>query len=633
MATRQSQRVCIYLLLLLISYASADVIPPVSIKLAKKPVFLANSGPVTYITRDQIAATGVTSLTQALQNLGGVQLHDMSGTGSQVLLSLRGFGANAGSNTLLLINGIPVTNPDLAPPDLNAIPLSEIESIEIISGSESVLYGDQAVGGVINIITRAQAKDQAGIICQAGSYDLRACDILLHHVNRFINLTVTANKYHSDNYRHHNQYDQNQVFSNLDYGYQTGSVNMNLSAVNEYMQYPGALTAQQVRQNRTQAANDMDYFKDWNSFVQLHHKQTLNTDWHMETDFAYRMLQGSGVLSLPFAQSRTVYYLKPQLKGTWNNVRLTTGFDIQDDRYHLRSMLGLSEDSHQKYGLFTMAKYPVNERLTLSAGLRGAQQNSYLRSFVNDDEVNRALATTIGLNYALVPDTNLYLRRAGSFRFPKADESASAFNGLRTQRGNAYETGAEINREKYDGKLELYQLNLTDEIAFDPTQTPLTPFGTNRNLDPTVRRGLTLAGKKHIAEKVTLDGQYNYVNAVFASGSDRNKRIPLVSAHVMRAGVMYDLNEFWHLYPEIIFTGDQYADNDNANVAGKIGGYTIYNVNIRYERKHFNASLRINNIFNKYYYLYTVYQPSLSSEYFYPAPDRNISLTLGYTFA
>ncbi len=633
MATMQNQRVCIYLLLLLISHASADVIPPVSIKVAKKPVFLANSGPVTYITRQQISATGVTSLAQALQNLGGVQLHDMSGTGSQVLASMRGFGANAGSNTLLLINGIPVTNPDLAPPDLNAIPLSEIESIEIISGSESVLYGDQAVGGVINIITRAQAKEQAGIICQAGSYDLRSCDVLLHHVNRLINLTVTANKYHSDNYRHHNNYDQNHVFSNFDYGYQTGAVNVNLSAVNEFMQYPGALTAQQVRQNRTQEANDTDYFKDWNGFIQLHHTQNLNADWHFNTDFAYRTMQGSGVLSLPFAQSRSIYYLKPQLKGVWNNLLLTSGFDIQDDHYHLRSLLGLSEDSQQKYGLFAIAKYPVNERLTLSAGMRGAQQNSYLKSFVNDNEHASAFSTTVGLTYALMSDTSLYLRRAGSFRFPKADENASAFNGLRTQRGNAYETGAEINRDNYSGKIELYQLNLTDEIAFDPTQTPLTPFGTNRNLDPTVRRGLTLAGKNHIAEKIILDGQYNYVNAVFASGSDRNKRIPLVSAHVLRAGVMYDLNEFWHLYPEVIFTGDQYADNDNANVAGKLGGYTIYNFNIRYERKHFNASLRINNIFNKYYYLYTVFQSTLNSEYFYPAPDRNISLTLSYTLA
>src|SRR5436190_8612328 len=136
----------LFILFLPVLYTFAEtsqVIPPIVVK--KKP-FSLTSGTANVISQQDIITSGDANLSQVLQNLGGIQLQNVSANGNQVLLSLRGFGANASSNTLLLINGIPLVNPDLAPPDLNAIPLSQIKSIVIIAGSESVLYGDQAVG-------------------------------------------------------------------------------------------------------------------------------------------------------------------------------------------------------------------------------------------------------------------------------------------------------------------------------------------------------------------------------------------------------------------------------------------------------------------------------------------------------
>src|SRR5581483_1798315 len=95
-------------------------LPPVLVK--AKPT-LVDGKSVALISQEDMATSGVGTLAQALQYLGGLQLQDTSGNGSQVSLSLRGFGANASSNTLLLVNGIPITNPDMAPPDLNFIPL------------------------------------------------------------------------------------------------------------------------------------------------------------------------------------------------------------------------------------------------------------------------------------------------------------------------------------------------------------------------------------------------------------------------------------------------------------------------------------------------------------------------------
>ncbi|RDI46479.1 TonB-dependent receptor family protein [Aquicella lusitana] len=609
------------------------VIPPVIVK-AKQTLSLT-AGPKTVITHEQMTATGVTTLAQALQSLGGVQLQDTAGNGSQVLLSMRGFGANASSNTLMLVNGIPLTNPDLAPPDLNAIPISEIKYIEIIAGSESVLYGDQAVGGIINVITHPEKKERVALSCGAGSYNQKNCYATYSHHYRQLNFDITASASHTDNYRDHNDYDQALVFGKLDYPYQTGRISFDYKLAKENMQYPGALTAAQVRQDRRQASNNTDFFKDWSDFFHLRHQQNLNERWHLLTDLAFREMQGDGVLSVPFTQSRNILYVKPQLAGKLGTTRVTGGADFQSDRYHLDSAFGTTKDDEQKYGLFGIARMPIYPKLTLSLGARGAQQNSRLTTTTENNNINRAFASTVGILYQITTDIDFYLRRAGSFRFPKADENAATASGitsLRTQRGIAYETGVQMEREEYSAKIELYQLDLRDEIAFDPTQTPQDPFGSNRNLSPTQRRGFTLSGKRKITQQLTVDGQYNYVNARFQDGINAGNRIPLVAENVLRAGLNYQFAQYWQAYTEALYTGNQYAANDDANVAGKTGGFTTFNFNLRYTYRKLAASFRVNNIFDRDYYFYTVYQPSMQSEFFYPAPGRNFTLIVNYLF-
>jgi iron complex outermembrane receptor protein len=611
-------------------------IPSVIVTAEKKDSSSFTAHPGFIITREQIAATGVTTLAHALQDLGGVQLQDISGTGSQVLLSMRGFGANASSNTLMLVNGIPLTNPDMAPPDLNSIPLAEIEYIEIISGSESVLYGDQAVGGIINIITHKDSDNPIGLSCSTGSYHQHNCMASVYHRFDLMDFNLNLANNHTDNYRDHNNYDQSLLSGGISHTYQTGRINFDYTIASEKMLYPGALTKSQVEANRRQAANTTDFFRDTNGLFHLQSQQNIYTQWRLTTDLSLRTMHGDGVLFSSFKQSRSSGFLKPQLDGMIGKIRLKSGMDFQTDQYRLSSLLGTTKDTLEKYGIYFLASMPVNDRLAFEIGARGAQQDSTLTSLTASHFVSRAAASTIGTTYLPGPDVKLYLRRAESFRFPKADENSSTppgINSLRTQRGAAYEAGAEIIREAYSGKLQIYQLNLEDEITFDPTQTPSHPFGTNRNLDPTVRRGLIISGKKTITRDITVNGQYNHVNARFQSGANSGNRIPLVSENIMRAGISYKLAQHWNFYSEAIFTGNQYPDSDDANVAGKIGGYTVYNLNLRFVYAQFSASLHFNNIFNKYYYLYTVYQPAIQSEFFYPAPGRNITLTMNYAFA
>lgn len=618
--------------LVLPCFAATETASPVLVLKAPKPSssLISNSSKIN-ISQQDIQLSGTTTLAQSLQNLGGVQLQNITGNMSQAAISMRGFGSNASSNTLILLNGIPLTNPDLAPPDLNIIPLHEIETIEIIAGSESVLYGDQAVAGVVNLITHQTKKKNISFVCNTGSNHQFDCYIVVNHYfrNLFYDLSIAKN--HTDNYRDHNQYDQTLLFGQTTFAYSTGKVNFNFKAANETMQFPGALTAEQVRQNRRQASNDSDYFKNNNYFLHIQNQQQFGNHTRLITDLSFRDMHGHGVLSSPFSQSRSVWFFKPQFKTTIKDNLLVSGLDIEEDHYHLGSSTVPNRNNQQKYGLFALLTIPLDLRWSLAMGARGAQQNSHLSSVINNNTINHAWVTHLGATFQYTPQIQFYLRRAGSFRFPKADENAAASNGigtLRTQRGLSYETGMQWDHPPYSTKIGLYELQLDDEISFDPTQTPQQPFGSNRNLSPTTREGMTLSAKDALTKKLSLNGQLNYVHAVFQNGINAGNRIPLVSETIIRTGLNYYFTEPVNIYSEAVFTGNQYAANDDANIAGKLGGYTIFNLNLRYRIKHMEASIRLNNIFNKYYYFYTVYIPSSQSEFFYPAPGRNIVLTI-----
>ena len=109
------------------------------------------------ITAEDIRNSPAQNLTDILKSEAGIQIQHVSAgaNGARDTVDLRGFGATATSNVLVLVNGRRFNDFDLQGFDFSSIPLNAIERIEITRGnSGAVLYGDGAVGGVINIITK-----------------------------------------------------------------------------------------------------------------------------------------------------------------------------------------------------------------------------------------------------------------------------------------------------------------------------------------------------------------------------------------------------------------------------------------------------------------------------------------------
>lgn len=106
---------------------------------------------VVVIDRDRIRASSADSIEDLLRREGGMQLSRNGGPGQSAGIQIRG---SSSSSTLVLIDGVRIGSATLGQTELSAISLAQVEQIEIMRGPGSSLYGADAIGGVVNIVTR-----------------------------------------------------------------------------------------------------------------------------------------------------------------------------------------------------------------------------------------------------------------------------------------------------------------------------------------------------------------------------------------------------------------------------------------------------------------------------------------------
>jgi vitamin B12 transporter len=145
---------------------------------------------VTVITTAELNAHAGQSVAQVLSEQAGLYLPGaLSNAGTVPSIYMRG--ASSG-RTLILVDGAPVGDPSMISNefDLNLVPLSQIERIEILKGSQSTMYGSDAIGGVINIITKKKAAHFFTAGASAGTYGSQTNQLSINGVLSKINYTL-----------------------------------------------------------------------------------------------------------------------------------------------------------------------------------------------------------------------------------------------------------------------------------------------------------------------------------------------------------------------------------------------------------------------------------------------------------
>ena len=154
-----------------IAQEAVTPLPPVVVTATRGPLDVARAGSaIDVVTHDDIERLGATGLRDVLQAVPGLFVHDSGGFGSTSNVTLRG--SNPGQ-TLVLIDGVRVGDPTGTDGafDFGALALGDIERIEVLRGPQSALYGSDAMGGVVQIITRkGEGPPKKSVFIEGGAY-------------------------------------------------------------------------------------------------------------------------------------------------------------------------------------------------------------------------------------------------------------------------------------------------------------------------------------------------------------------------------------------------------------------------------------------------------------------------------
>src|SRR5258705_9169885 len=202
----------------------------------------------TVITAEEIAHSPAQTLQEIIAQAPGVQLTSLFGgvNGAKTSVDLRGFGAFATSNTLVLINGRRLNDIDMAGVDFSTIPRDSIERIEITRGnSGAVLYGDNAVGGVINIVLKngvggppVAIRAEAGV----GSFNQRLANVSVSTNSGPWSTSFYGNAIKSDGYRVNNALDQRDGVGNINYTTPDLTAFLTVTGDDQKLGFPGGRT-------------------------------------------------------------------------------------------------------------------------------------------------------------------------------------------------------------------------------------------------------------------------------------------------------------------------------------------------------------------------------------------------------
>lgn len=624
----------------------SNIVPEVIITQTPVSVFTQNRRavlPVQIVTQQQIMESGAQNVGQALQS-AGVQVSGSAG-GNNTQVSLRGFGDNATQNVLILVNGMPIQQPDIGAVNINQIPIQNVDHIEIWNGGASTQYGDQAVGGVVNIVTQSPKETTRYLQVKLGNDNTRGiAGGITKKFKQDLVVGMNAQHIQTDNYRHHNAESDNNFNANLDKHWQSGLGQLSYFLNQQWLQYPGALTSVQVKQNRrqTQALNDRDFNQQLNQLLQGKMKQVFSDQEELTMPMLFTAMDANGRLSnFNYTQARHEGSAQPEWVSHFslhqhemvNHVNL--GGDTATYSLHY---LGIYATSARQTEL-SMADI-LNTTITggwhLITGYRYAlaYDTQYDVAGNNLNNNTNARAYDFGLSWQINPMWRIYLRDNQVFRFPKVDENVNTNTGkpLKSQTGLSYEAGITWKNKTWVGMLSLYQINMRNEISTVPIFVSAETKAVNENLPPTERQGVILNNTWNINQHWSWAVMYQYVHAIFDSGAFNGNLIPFVSSQNVATHVIYQINHHWQVYAESIYIGPRRLANDVAARSPKLGGYTVYNVNVNYQYRQLQLALQLQNMTNKMYFDYalSVYNGPQTFNYYYPATGRTLLLTATY---
>jgi iron complex outermembrane receptor protein len=644
----------------------------------------------TVITADEIAHSPSQTLPEIIAQVPGVQLTSLYGgvNGAKTSVDLRGFGAFATANTLVLINGRRLNDIDMAGVDLSTIPLNSIERVEITRGnSGAVLYGDNAVGGVVNIVLKngvsgppVAMRAEAGV----GSFNQRMASVSTALNSGPWSTSFYGNAIKSDGYRVNNALDQRNGVGNLNYTTPDLKAFLTVTGDDQKLGFPGGRTVDpsiglnQLVTDRRGTNTPFDYGNQQGASATAGFTKTImnGVDLIVDGGVKKKDTQSGFFGAVPFASPL------PSFSSTYNDASLQTwsitprlsvkhaifgmpsqiltGIDYYDatfrqDRGAFKGLApthiyDLSQQTLAGYWQHTVGLLPTTDfsygariqNTSLSARDRFDPNAPGCAMFFNCSDQASPLdsnetqyALHLGLEHRLNNTFSVFGRAARAFRTPTVDERVS--NGpffvpgtfqLKTQTSHDVEGGFRVKAGAFQMQSSIYNMDLENEIHFVPA------LFYNVNLGPTRRYGSETSASLRVSDSLSLRAGAAYTRAVFREGAFAGNDVPLVSRYTAMGGVTWNIWQNYLVFDATLRAwSERFMDNDQANTQRRIPADATVDLKLSGAYDRFFWSLSVNNLFDAQYYDYAIASSFTPGRFAaYPLPGRNYMVKAGTTF-
>ena len=562
---------------------NSSEIENITIRSTRIPAGAKDIGSSLYIiSEDQIKARGFKDAIDAISSAPGVTSKQNGSFGGVGTIRIRGASS---SQTLVLVDGVPVNDSSSPAGGYNFeyLNTSNIQSIEVLKGSQSTLWGSDAIGGVINIYTKQPESTSFGASAEIGSFGLKRGSADINFAGSNSRFRVSTSKTSVDGISKADEKDGNSEddgFESESYS-MSGSIDLDslilkgsLSYMESQVEYDSYGFATGV-QDGDERSNTDEFIGSISAIFDLFDDKLQNSIFISQSDIN-RDYYSNGSFSFGAEGKRELIRYQGNIEVNEFN-KVAFGLESEESKVDV--------DESTIDGSFLLYEFRPNSKIIISTGIR------------NDDHEGFGSKTTRRISGTFKPSDNLIIRSSWGegFKVPTIFQSTyfccgatSANSSIRPETSTSYDFGFELffNEMNSNFSITYFDQDINDQINFS--------FGVGgyENIDKVNSEGFEIALDYQISKLMSLYLNYSYIDSVDGNGSS----LFYVAKDSGEAGLIYEPN---NSYSGSIIA--RYNGSESSSY-GKIDSWIRFDVNGSYKLSGTNELyFRIENLLDEEY--------------------------------
>lgn len=273
----------------------------------------ASTGAVSKLNPADIQRYPIANISDALALIPGIVFSNRDGLGQDPIATVRGFyGGGEAEYLQVMVDGKPLNNIETGLVNWNSVPISSIESIEVVRGGVSSLYGDAALGGIVNILTKNKTGNQTQFTNHIGTFKTLSTQLRSRGNFRTHGYSIFASEERNDGFRDHAERSIENIGGTLSL-IQKPSGSLSISTAHNWVRAdsPGPLSGLELADSRIQSS---PYYK-FDGTDERKHRISLDSNFKLDEGTT---LSGSILGELRNADITRTLLLSPEFADTKN---------------------------------------------------------------------------------------------------------------------------------------------------------------------------------------------------------------------------------------------------------------------------------------------------------------------------